>query len=257
MQNIQYGGFNDRVVWVTGSSRGIGAAIARAFARQGARVAVHGRDAAAAAAVCRQIEEEGGRALSVLGELTSFAGVEALRERVEREFGAIEILVANAGGGHAPPGPIEELSEAGWHTSIDGNLTSTFLTLKSVLPGMKQRRAGNIVTVSSAAGRRPNPRSPIAYAAAKAGLCLLTQDVALQVGEFGIRVNCVAPETILTERNQQRISDGQKTMLVGMHPIRRLGTPEDIAEATLFLASEASAWITGVVLDVAGGAVMV
>jgi 3-oxoacyl-[acyl-carrier protein] reductase len=207
--------------------------------------------------VCRQIEEEGGRALPVLGELTSSAEVDALRGRVERELGPIEILVANAGGGHAPPGPIEELSEAGWHASIDGNLTATFLTLKSVLPGMKQRRAGNIITVSSAAGRRPHPRSPIAYAAAKAGLCLLTQDVALQVGKFGIRVNCIAPETILTERNQQRIPDAQKTMLVEQHPLERLGTPDDIADAALFLASEGSAWITGVVLDVAGGAVMV
>lgn len=257
MQDIQYRGFEDRVVWVTGSSRGIGAAIARAFARQGARVAVHGRDAEAASAVCRQIEHEGGRALSVLGELTSFAEADALRARVERELGPIEILVANAGGGHAPPGPIEELSEAGWHASIDGNLTSTFLTLKSVLPGMKQRRVGNIITVSSAAGRRPNPRSPIAYAAAKAGLCLLTQDVAMQVGEFGIRVNCIAPETILTERNQQRIPEAQKAMLVDLHPVRRLGTPDDIADAALFLASEGAAWVTGVVLDVAGGAVMV
>lgn len=257
MQDIQYRGFKDRVVWVTGSSRGIGAAIARAFARQGARVAVHGRDGAAASAVCRQIESEGGRALAVLGELTSFAEVDALRGRIERELGPIEVLVANAGGSHAPPGPIEELSEAAWRANIDGNLSSTFLTLKSVLPGMKQRRAGNIITVSSAAGRRPHPRSPIAYAAAKAGLCLLTQDVALQVGEFGVRVNCIAPETILTERNQQRIPDAQKTTLVDLHPIRRLGTPEDIADAALFLASESSAWITGVVLDVAGGAVMV
>ena len=257
MADIHYRGFEDRVVWVTGSSRGIGAAIARAFGRQGARVAVHGRDAQAADAVCRQIEQEGGRALAVLGALTSFAEVDALRARVERELGSIEILVANAGGGHAPPGPIEELSEEGWRVSIDGNLTSTFLTLKSVLPGMKQRRAGNIITVSSAAGRRPHARSPIAYAAAKAGLCLLTQDVALQVGEFGIRVNCIAPETILTERNQQRIPDAQKTLLVDLHPIKRLGTPEDIADAALFLASEGSAWVTGVVLDVAGGAVMV
>jgi 3-oxoacyl-[acyl-carrier protein] reductase len=92
---------------------------------------------------------------------------------------------------------------------------------------------------------------------AKAGICLLTQDVAAQVGEFGIRVNCIAPETILTERNQERIPEAQKPMLVDAHPLKRLGTPEDIAAAALFLASDAAAWITGVVLDVAGGAVMV
>jgi 3-oxoacyl-[acyl-carrier protein] reductase len=257
MQTFQDQIFRDRVVWVTGSTRGIGAAIARAFAAQGARVAVHGRDAAAAAAVCAQITEAGGTSRSVLGDLTRGAEAQALRERVESELGPIDILVANAGGSFWPPGPIEDMTEAGWHASIDGNLTATFLTLKSVLPGMKQRRSGNIITVSSAAGRRPHPRSPIAYAAAKAGLCLLTQDVAAQVGEFGIRVNCIAPETILTERNRERIPEAQKGQLVAAHPIQRLGTPEDVAQAALFLASDAAAWITGVVLDVAGGAVMV
>jgi 3-oxoacyl-[acyl-carrier protein] reductase len=249
--------FRNRVVWVTGSTRGIGAAVARAFAAQGARVAVHGRDADAAAGVCAQLIDAGGSAISVLGDLTQFAQVESLREQVEQELGPIDILVANAGGSFSPPGPLEETTEAGWHASIDGNLTATFLTLKSVLPGMKRRRAGNIITVSSAAGRRPHSRSPIPYAAAKAGICLLTQDVAAQVGEFGIRVNCIAPETILTERNQERIPEAQKAMLVAAHPIRRLGTPEDVAEAALFLASDAAEWITGVVLDVAGGAVMV
>jgi 3-oxoacyl-[acyl-carrier protein] reductase len=250
-------GFQDRVTWVTGSSRGIGAAIARAFAARGASVAVHGRDAAAADAVCQEIAAAGGRALAVLGELTRFDEVEAMRQRIEAELGPIDILVANAGGSFSPPGPLEETSEAGWRASIDGNLTATFLTLKSVLPGMKQRRSGNILTVSSAAGRRPHPRSPIPYAAAKAGIQLLTQDVAGQVGEFGIRVNCIAPETILTERNQQRIPDAQKALLVDAHPLKRLGTPDDVARAALFLTSEAAGWITGVVLDVAGGAVMV
>jgi 3-oxoacyl-[acyl-carrier protein] reductase len=180
-----------------------------------------------------------------------------MRLRVEEELGPIAILVANAGGNHSPPGPIEETSEQGFCDSIDGNLTATFLTIKSVLPGMKARRAGAIVTVSSAAGRRAHPRSPIAYAVAKAGVELLTQDVAAQAGPFGVRVNCVAPETILTERNLERIPEAQRSQLVDAHPLKRLGTPEDVAAAALFLASEGAAWITGVVLDVAGGAVMV
>jgi 3-oxoacyl-[acyl-carrier protein] reductase len=252
METIQ-----NRVVWVTGSTRGIGAAVARAFAAQGAKVAVHGRDADAAAEVCAQCMHAGGQAIPVLGELTEWAQVQALHERVEHQLGPIDILVANAGGSFSPPGPLEETTETGWHASIEGNLTATFLTLKSVLPGMKRRRAGNIITISSAAGRRPHPRSPIPYAVAKAGICLLTQDLAAQVGEFGIRVNCIAPETILTERNRERIPEAQKPMLVQAHPIKRLGTPEDVADAALFLASDAAAWITGVVLDVAGGAVMV
>jgi 3-oxoacyl-[acyl-carrier protein] reductase len=244
----------DRVAWVTGSSRGIGAAVARRFAREGAKVAIHGRDRAALAAVRSDIESHGGRAIEVVGDVTRFAEVEAMRRQIESELGPIQLLVANAGGSPDPPGPIEELSEEGWRASVDGNLTATFLTLKSVLPGMKQRRAGNVITISSFAGHRSHPQSPIAYAAAKAGIEMMTRDVAAQVGPFDIRVNCVAPETILTERNEQRIPDAIKPKLVEAHPLKRLGTPEDIALAALFFASDDAAWITGVVLDVAGGA---
>jgi 3-oxoacyl-[acyl-carrier protein] reductase len=111
--------------------------------------------------------------------------------------------------------------------------------------------------VSSAAARRPHPKSPIPYSAAKAGIQILTQDVAAQAGPYGIRANCIAPETILTERNEQRIPPDHKESLVGIHPLKRLGSPDDVAKAALFLASDDAEWITGVVLDVAGGAVMV
>lgn len=247
----------DRVALVTGSSRGIGAAIAKLFAREGARVAVHGRDTGMTDATRDAIVRAGGHAISVGADVTRFAEIEAMRRRIEEELGPIDVLVANAGGSYVPPGPIEDISEEGWHASVNGNLTATFLTIKSILPGMKQRRSGNIITLSSSAGRRPHPRSPIPYAAAKAGIELLTQDVAAQAGPFGVRVNCVAPETILTERNLQRIPEAQRNELVTAHPVQRLGTPEDVANAVLFLASENAAWITGIVLDVAGGAVMI
>jgi len=96
----------------------------------------------------------------------------------------------------------------------------------------------------------------VPYAVAKAGIQILTQDLAAQAGPYGVRVNCVAPETILTERNQQQIPEAVQEQLAGLHPLRRLGTPEDVARAALYLASDEAAWITGVVLDVAGGAVM-
>jgi 3-oxoacyl-[acyl-carrier protein] reductase len=249
------GALDGRVALVTGSSRGIGAAIARRFASSGALVAVHGRDRAALAAVHADIVRAGGRAAQVAADVTKLAEVEAMRLQVEQELGPIDILVANAGGNPVPPRPLEEIDEAGWRASVDANLTATFLTLKSVLPGMKARKRGVIITMSSAAARRPHPRSPVPYAAAKAGIQILTQHLATQAGPFGIRVNCIAPETILTERNLEWIPEAQQKALAEQHPVRRLGTPEDVAAAALFLASEESGWITGVVLDVAGGAV--
>jgi 3-oxoacyl-[acyl-carrier protein] reductase len=247
----------DRVAVVTGSSRGIGAGIARLFARQGAKVALHGRDTAALEAVKNVIEQSGGTALAVAAEATTWSDIEGMRRRVEAELGPIDILVANAGGSLTPPGPVEEMSEDGWRASVDVNLTATFLTIKSVLPGMKQRRAGNIITISSAAARRPSARSPAAYTAAKAGIELLTQIVAIQAGPFNIRANCIAPETILTERTAELIPGAQQAALVDQHPLKRLGTPEDVAQAALFLASDAAGWISGTVLDVAGGSVLV
>jgi 3-oxoacyl-[acyl-carrier protein] reductase len=122
---------------------------------------------------------------------------------------------------------------------------------------MKGRKAGNIITISSSAGHTPHSGAPIPYSAAKAGIEILTQDLAAQVGHYGIRVNSIAPETILTECNEQLIPDAQKQALRDRHPINRLGTPQDVAYAALFLASDNAAWITGIILDVAGGSVMV
>ncbi len=179
---------------VTGSSRGIGAAIAAAFATQGAAVAVHGRDKDAVAAVVTGIRDGGGTAVAVTGDVTSFADIEAMRRETEGSIGPVDILVANAGGSFTPPAPLEDIPEAGRRASIDGNLLATFLTLKSFLPGMKARGRGAIITMASSAGRLPDARAPIPYGAAKAAVALMTQDVAAQAGPYGIRVNCIAPE---------------------------------------------------------------
>ncbi|MFF4829183.1 SDR family NAD(P)-dependent oxidoreductase [Streptomyces sp. NPDC001312] len=247
----------NRVALVTGSSRGIGAGIAELFAAEGARVVLHGRDADALESVRAKIAAAGGAVLALTADLTRFDEIEALRTRTEAEFGPVDVLVTNAGGNPVRPGPIEEISEEGWHASIDANLTSTFLTVKSFLPGMKERGYGSIVTLSSAAARRPTPQSPFAYAAAKAGVELLTKCLAAQAGPHGIRVNCVAPETIMTERNERQIPAEIQRALVQSHPIRRLGTLEDVAQAALFLAADSASWISGVVIDVAGGSVLV
>jgi 3-oxoacyl-[acyl-carrier protein] reductase len=246
-----------RTAVVTGSTRGIGAAIAIRFAREGARVAVNGRDVDAMRAVCERIRAAGGEAIAVPADVTKFDDIEAMRRTIEDQWGPVDVVVANAGGSPVRPGPVEELSEADWHASVDANLTATFLTIKAFLPGMKQRGRGTIITLSSAAARRPSSHSPIAYASAKAGIELLTQDVAAQAGPFGVRVNCIAPETILTESNLRMIPANTQDELVAAHPIRRLGTPDDIADAAIFLASDRAGWISGDVLDVAGGSVLV
>ena len=245
-----------KVALVTGSSRGIGAAIALRFAREGATVVVHGRDRAALSAVADEIARDGGSVRQVTGDVTVFADLQAMRADIEQALGPVDILVANAGGSFTMPGPLETIPEDGWHASVEGNLTATFLTIKCFLPRMKERKSGCIITMSSAAARRPHAQSPIPYAAAKAGIQMLTQHLAAQVGPDGIRVSCIAPETILTDRNEERIPEAQKRSLVDMHPIRRLGTPDDVARAAVFLASDQSAWITGAILDVSGGAVM-
>jgi 3-oxoacyl-[acyl-carrier protein] reductase len=247
---------NGRVALVTGSSRGIGAAIAARFAGAGARVVLHGRDEAALDLTRAGIVGSGGEAMSVTGDITVAADLDRIRERILATYGQLDVLVANAGSTSSRPAPIEDITEESWREDVDRTLTGTFLTVKCFLPHMKERRTGTIVTVSSAAGRKPSDRTIVAYAAAKAGVQLFTQDLAAQVGPFGIRANCLAPETILTETNQGWIPADVQRSLAEAHPLRRLGTPDDVANAALFLASDESSWITGVIVDVAGGAVL-
>jgi 3-oxoacyl-[acyl-carrier protein] reductase len=247
---------DDRVALVTGSSRGIGAAIATHFARAGARVVLHGRDEAALDAVRTRIVDDGGEAMSVTGDITVAADLDRARERILATYGRVDVLVANAGSTASRPAPIEDITEESWRADVDRTLTGTFLTVKCFLPHMKERRTGSVITMSSAAGRKPSDRTIVAYAAAKAGVQLFTQDLAAQVGPFGIRANCLAPETILTGTNERWIPADVQRSLAEAHPLRRLGTPDDVARAALFLASDESSWITGVIVDVAGGAVL-
>ena len=247
----------DRVALVTGSSRGIGAAIATTFAQAGARVVLHGRDEAALASVRARITEIGGQATSVTGDVTSAADLAQMRERIVDGYGHLDVLVANAGSSGSRPMPIEDITEESWRADIDLNLTGTFLTVKCFLPGMKVRGQGSIITVSSAAGRRPSAHTLVAYGAAKAGVQIFTQDLAAQVGPYGIRANCLAPEMILTETNERWVPADTQRSLAESHPLRRLGTPEDVARAALFFASDESNWVTGVIVDIAGGAVLV
>jgi 3-oxoacyl-[acyl-carrier protein] reductase len=190
-----------KVAVVTGGSGGIGAATCRLLAANGASVAVHGRDEAKIDAVVDEIVSDGGRAIGVTAEATDFAAIERMRSRVEEDLGPVEVLAAFAASGGPLPGPTVEITEEGWRSAVDGNLTSAFLTLKSFLRGMIEHGIGSIVTMASSAGRVPT-QAPTAYSAAKAGVVMLSRQVANEVGEHGVRVNCLAPDSILTERTR-------------------------------------------------------
>ena len=244
-----------KVAVVTGGSGGIGSATCRLLAANGAKVAVHGRDEDRIGAVVDEVGSDGGKAIGIAADVTDFAAIERMRLRVEEELGPVEVLAAFAASGGPLPGPTVEITEEGWRSAIDGNLTSAFLTLKSFLRGMIERGSGSIVTMASSAGRVPT-RAPTAYAAAKAGVVMLSRQVADEVGGHGVRVNCLAPDSILTERTRSYMTEDQVRQWAEAFPLGRMGAPEDVPLATLFLASESSSWLTGVTLDVAGGKVM-
>jgi 3-oxoacyl-[acyl-carrier protein] reductase len=245
----------DKVAVVTGGSRGIGAATVEVLAANGVRVAVNGRDETAIQGVVDRVSERGGEAVAAPADVCDFEALQSMRERVEGELGPADMLVAFAGG-FGSMTPVQDTTEAEWHSVIESNLTSTFLTVKSFVPGMIDRRSGSVVTMSSNAGRFLDITLTASYAAAKAGIAMFTRHVAKEVGPYGIRANCVAPATTLSERVESIMPAERRAEIGAMAPLGRLGLPEDTAMAALFLVSEAASWLTGVTLDVAGGRIM-
>ncbi|GLY88045.1 SDR family NAD(P)-dependent oxidoreductase [Actinoallomurus iriomotensis] len=246
-----YSDLNGRVVLITGGSRGIGARTAREFAAQGAKVAAVGRDRAALDSVVADITGRGGTAIAVVADVTDSAALQDARRRTEDELGPVDVLAAFAGG-QGFPVPSAELTEERWRQVLDSDLTSAFLTIRTFLPGMVERGRGSIITMSSAAGRQPS-RANLAYGVANAGLVMLTRHLATEVGPHGVRVNAIAPSAIATEKVLAGMPPEMQDKVAGTHPLRRLGTPEDVARTALFLASDAASWLTGITVDVAGG----
>ena len=244
-----------QVAVVTGGSRGIGAATAQALAANGVAVAVVGRDHDALAGVVQAITARGGRGIGVAADCTREDDLRRLRDTVRGELGPADILAAFAGG-NGMPVPTADETPAHWRSIIETDLTSAFLTVSVFLPGMIERRRGAVITMSSAAARQP-ARSAAAYAAAKAGVIAFTRHLAREVAPDGIRVNCLAPSAVLNDKMRAWVPPAQREELGASFPLGRLGQPEDVANAALFLASSASAWTTGVTLDIAGGKIMV
>jgi 3-oxoacyl-[acyl-carrier protein] reductase len=254
-----YPDLHGKVAVITGSSRGIGAAAARALAANGVRVVINGRDWEAVSAAAATIRQAGGEATGVAGDALDPDVLGGLAAVAEDQYGPVDVFAAFAGSG-SPPGPMADITLSDWQATLDANLTASFLGLRTFLPGMMARKRGSIVTLSSAAARLVSGGpigAPTAYATAKAGLVRLTQEAAKEAGPHGVRVNCIAPSTILTERLVHLIPEDRKQAMTSMHPLGRLGLPADVANAFLFLVSESASWITGITLDVSGGQVMI
>jgi len=242
-----------RIALVTGGSRGLGAAIAGAFAAAGAAVAINyrsGREAAAALAA--RIAAEGGKAIAAEGDVGDPASIDGLFAAIERQLGPIEILVNNAG--IAQDGLLLRMSVDDWDRVLDVNLRGAFLCTRAALRGMLRRHWGRIINVSSVVGLTGNA-GQANYAAAKAGLLGLTRATAREVASRGITVNAIAPGFIETDMTAG-LTAAQREAALREIPLQRFATPVEIAPAAVFLASSAGAYVTGQVLTVDGGMVM-
>jgi 3-oxoacyl-[acyl-carrier protein] reductase len=238
-----------RTALVTGSTRGIGRAIADTLAGAGARVAVVGRDAARAAEVAAAV---GGGAEGFACDVGDPASIVALVEQVESAFGQIDILVNNAG--LTRDNILFRIKDDDWNAVLDANLRGAFVAIRAASRGMIKRRWGRIVNIASVVGITGN-KGQANYAASKAGLIGLTKSVAKELGSRNVLVNAVAPGFIETDMTAAMTPEA-RAALSGQIPLERLGRPADVAGAVAFLASDYAAYVTGQTLVVDGGMVM-
>jgi 3-oxoacyl-[acyl-carrier protein] reductase len=234
---------------VTGSTRGIGRAVAKALADSGARVAIVGRDKDKASAVASEV---GRGSMGFACDVSDSASVTQLIADVEKEFGGIDILVNNAG--ITRDNLVMRLKDDDWDQVLDANLKGAFLAIRAASRGMMKKRAGRIINMASIVGLTGN-KGQANYAASKAGLIALTKSVAKELGSRNILVNAIAPGFIETEMTDAMTPEA-RAGLSGLIPLERLGKTEDVAAAVVFLASDMASYITGQVLIVDGGMVM-
>jgi NAD(P)-dependent dehydrogenase (short-subunit alcohol dehydrogenase family) len=245
----------DKVAIVTGASSGIGWSTALLFAREGAKVVVSARRQAKLDELVAKIATAGGEAIAVVGDIRDESLAKALVETAIDRFGGLDIAFNNAGSS-GEMAPVPELSVAGWRDTIDTNLTSGFLGAKYQIPAMLQRGGGSIVYTSSFVGNTVGFPGTGAYAAAKAGIVGLTKVLAAEFGARKIRVNALLPGGTDTPANHANIPgapEGTRAFIEGLHALKRLALPEEIAQSALYLASDASRFVTGTALFIDGG----
>lgn len=247
----------NKVALITGATSGIGRAIALLFAREGARLILVARNEEAGARAVSEIEQAGGQAHFIKADVSKVDEVQAMAAAALKKWGRVDILVNNAGGARGGRGSVTQVSEPGWGTVVQTNLKGVFLVSKEILPSMIERGGGAIVNTASSYGM-VGSRNQAAYSAAKGGVIALTRQMAVDYADDGIRVNCVCPGAIMTPLLKDYIvsteSPEQTELMLGDRcPQRRIGKPEEVAVAVLFLASEEASYITGVALPVDGG----
>ncbi|MGA0116546.1 MAG: SDR family NAD(P)-dependent oxidoreductase [Burkholderiales bacterium] len=250
-----YPELSGRVALISGAAQGIGAETARAFAKQGVAVAIVDIDMTNAGKVATSITEAGGRAKAIQTDITDADAVNYAMESTVAAFGGLDIVV-NSAGGYARLATVEDMPLDEWDRTVALNLRGAFLLSKLAIPHLRKSKAGRIIHVASISGRTVHAASSPAYGAAKAGVIQLTRFLAYQLGPENITANAIAPVTTLTPRVAALRTEADIEKIAAQVPLRRLAVPEDHAQAMLFLASDAAAYINGVVLDTNGGRVM-
>ena len=246
---------HNKVAIVTGASSGIGRATARLFAAEGARVVLSGRRRAELDSLVAEIEAEGGTAVAVDGDVRDEAHAKSLVATAVDRFGGLDIAFNNAGS-TGEMAPIVDLTPAGWRETIDTNLTSAFLGARYQVPAMVARGGGSLIFTSTFVGYSAGMPGMSAYAAAKAGLVGLTQVLAAELGASRIRVNAILPggtDTPASVTNAPGAGPEVLAFVEGLHALKRMARPEEIARSVLHLASDASSFMTGTAMLVDGG----